>query len=132
MVSGGAHDATAGYGGVVRLEIAEDAVINGEISADGVVNDKYRGAGAGGSIWIQCLSIYGEGTICARSYDPLNNGRGGGGGRIAIGYSGDTNAWTGDLTYPDSVLGVDGGELGTIVWTYIAPSPPKGTVVSIR
>lgn len=52
-------------GGAIRLDIQGDLVLNGEISADGAYNSGSYSHG-GGSVWIDCASLTGDGHIYAR------------------------------------------------------------------
>lgn len=78
-------------GGAIRIEAAGDIIVDGAIRADGSMpGATYSSAGSGGSIYIACntlrgdglLSAAGEGTGSGSAYS-----KGGGGGRIAVIYN---------------------------------------------
>jgi hypothetical protein len=80
-------------GGVIRLEVAHHAILDGVISANGAKGgagaaDRFGGGGAGGSILLVCETLSGTGTVRALGADGITNatyhGGGGGGGRIAL------------------------------------------------
>ncbi len=84
-------------GGAIRLMIAGEALISGDIDADGVTNTSNspsrHGGGAGGSIHLSAAIISGAGNLSA------NGGGGyytGGGGRIAV--IATNSATLGDIT----------------------------------
>ncbi len=85
---GGPDTSTAGGsgGGLVRIDAAGTATINGTISANG--STSVRGAGSGGGIWISCRVFAAtNATIRANGGGAGSSaGGGGGGGRIAICY----------------------------------------------
>ncbi|MDD5705703.1 MAG: hypothetical protein PHR35_07240 [Kiritimatiellae bacterium] len=72
-------------GGAVRIECAGDALVNGEITADGGGGTIGSG-GAGGSIWVTCDTIQGSGSLTAKG-GGSSALWGGGGGRIAVHYT---------------------------------------------
>jgi len=105
-------------GGAIKLEIANEIVLNGMISANGFDGQDGSGGGTGGSIWILSDIFSGSGDICADGggigayYD---GGGGGAGGRIAIDVS-STDTFSGTV----SAYGNGGnqtGAAGTIYWT---------------
>lgn len=85
-------------GGVIRIDASGTVTVNGEIAADAVDVKAYTGygrsgAGAGGSVLVNCARICGTGRIGARGGRSSGNERGnnnasspGAGGRIAIHY----------------------------------------------
>jgi hypothetical protein len=91
---GGGNNAGNGEagGGAVRIEAADQVVLNGTIAADGGGTDQRHGCGSGGSIYITCVRFAGStgvmqadgGSADAASYE---NPGGGAGGRIAIHYN---------------------------------------------
>ncbi len=133
------YDSRAGQGGgLVRVSVGREARIDGSILADGSSAYGNGGGGSGGGIWITCRAFSGAGTIRAKGGDASSvrttGGGGGAGGRIAIWRTYDQ--WTGDLSYPDSVLGGTNyygsstpGATGTVFFYDI---PPAGTMISIE
>ena len=95
--SGGALGGAGG--GAIRLTVAGALVVDGSVAADGPPRTNGAGGGSGGSVWITCGSLAGEGTIsangatCGQSY--WANGGGGGGGRVAVYYNAE--AFTGNV-----------------------------------
>jgi hypothetical protein len=84
-------------GGAIHLVIEESVTIDGTITADGLNGRSHSygasGGGAGGSIWLECGSFEGMGSISATGglgylVNEQDSG-GAGGGRIAIYHSGD-------------------------------------------
>jgi hypothetical protein len=122
-------------GGAVRLFVAGNLIINGELSADGAPGLIDRsGGGAGGSLLVAARSLYGNGLITASggAGEPFDGG-GGGGGRVAI-YAGSNN-----FTGPINVSGGSGaapGEPGSIAFSSESLTPevisisPTGSVTS--
>lgn len=99
----GAHGsdlAVAPGGGLVRLEIGGEAVIDGLIRADGkagVINN--QGGGAGGSVFLAAGTLRGSGEISASGAPgEWIDGGGGGGGRIAL--VAGTDLFTGRVRAP--------------------------------
>jgi len=74
-------------GGAVRISAGGKATIDGNISVDGVRNGIYSGGGAGGSVYVDCHTFAGSGTISADGNSAHPGGGGGGGGRIAVVYN---------------------------------------------
>ncbi len=135
--SGGGTDPDQGDvggsgGGAIHLTVTETLTVDGVISANGLAGGSHEpGAGAGGSIWIDCGTLAGIGSINADggAANATYSG-GGGGGRIAITY--DTDAFTtarGD-GFPITACGGNGrfdGGAGTIYLKDNATS--LGTVI---
>jgi phosphodiesterase/alkaline phosphatase D-like protein len=95
-------------GGAIKLNILDTATIDGTITVDGKSaspSTNERGAGAGGSIWINGGTLTGSGTISAKGGDGKRAGGGGGGGRISV-----VDVDTYDF---DGSLRVDGGSYDT-------------------
>jgi len=92
MGSGGGLDGSGGAsgGGVIRLVVSGTLTHNGHIGADGNnATAADSGGASGGSIWIDVGTMAcGTGTVTADGGDAFGNGGAGGGGRIAITYSG--------------------------------------------
>ena len=130
----GTDGAGGAGGGVIKLEVEGNLVVDGIVSANGNTGSgaTYRsgGGGAGGSIYaVVNGAISGAGNITANggqagynASDPANGAGGGGGGRIAI---------YGDGTLPTlSVVGGDGystydGNAGT---TFTGGKPDSPTI----
>ncbi|MBS0197771.1 MAG: hypothetical protein JSR77_13535 [Planctomycetes bacterium] len=103
-------------GGAIRLDVNEDLVVDGLISADarGLSTTSYHSAGSGGTILIFARTLSGAGTISAKGgegHDSINWG-GGGGGRIAI-YACDRAFPTASISVPGGT-GFQSGSPGTI------------------
>ncbi|MCL4560730.1 MAG: Ig-like domain-containing protein [Chloroflexi bacterium] len=81
----------ANGGGAIRLDVTQNLIVNGLLSANGAsgAGGTYSGAtggsggGSGGSIWVSADQLVGSGSIQAKGGDAPYGG-GGGGGRIAI------------------------------------------------
>ena len=72
-------------GGVVWLEIAGDAVVDGVISANGQSQlGNSSGSGSGGSVLLSCRTLTGSGTLRAKGGYGQGAARAGAGGRIAV------------------------------------------------
>ena len=78
----GASPAQISGGGAVHLVVAGNLAVNGGISADGSRNSFY--GGCGGSVWIECATLSGSGTISAREGLASSSQYSGSGGRIAV------------------------------------------------
>ncbi|MCB2153783.1 hypothetical protein KQI84_02760 [bacterium] len=119
--SGGGHcyyrDGEPG-GGAMRFTVSGTATINGSLSADGLSSNQssntVSGAGSGGSIWVDCGTLAGSGTISADGGSaaiPDYNAGAGGGGRVALymatnNFSGTASAYGGQ--------GLQNGGAGTV------------------
>jgi hypothetical protein len=104
-------------GGAIRLTVAGGTVtINGTVTADaypqcgGTVNVS---TGAGGSVYIDCGTLTGGGTIRARGGDNLSNNRTGSGGRIALSYT--TSTFAGTTSVAAGATTGTAGEAGSVV-----------------
>ena len=97
---------SGGYGGVgggaIELVVSGTTTINGNLSANaaGLNSNNTGSTGAGGSIWIQTVTLAGTGTIAANgangtAYPGAPVWGGGGGGRIAFYYT--TNTFGGSI-----------------------------------
>lgn len=75
-------------GGVVRLIVAGALTIDtgGRVSADATGEVEKRGPGSGGSVWIDCASVHGGGSVRARGGDAFTSTgyTAGAGGRVAL------------------------------------------------
>jgi len=85
-------------GGLILINATDTCTINGEISVDGIAPVvTYSGGGSGGSLWIYCYNIAGQGNITSTGGDgymhydihgnparPSYAGGAGAGGRIAL------------------------------------------------
>ncbi len=69
-------------GGAVHLVVVGALTVNGGISADGEKDSSY--GGCGGSVWIECATLSGSGTVSAREGRVTNANYAGSGGRIAV------------------------------------------------
>jgi hypothetical protein len=98
----GAGSSGSPGGGIIRVNATGTCTINSGagIKADGTAN-----GGAGGSIYLNCGALGGNAGVNALSAsggNALGSG-GGGGGRIALITTGNSGAWSGSFTYPNSV-----------------------------
>ena len=144
-------------GGLVRMRVRGDAIVNGTITANGkAVGTLYSpaGDGSGGGVFLDCRSFSGTGTISANGgMTPLtSHGANGGGGRIAVWLNvpdhyrtqylaGNANSavvtseppdsFTGTLSVASGPLGYEGelAEPGTVAFLV---SPPLGSSIMIR
>ncbi len=86
----GSSWATGGHGGgAVLIEATDNVIIDGTITADAGDSGIRAGGGSGGSIFITCRTITGNGLLSAAGGQSnySDNGLGGGGGRIAVLYN---------------------------------------------
>ena len=82
---GGRYGGWTRGGGAIELTIEKTITLDGEISADGISGgDGNTAGGAGGSVWIECDTLQGAGSISTDG--SLGSNGAGGGGRIAIHY----------------------------------------------
>ena len=92
-------------GGVISIDAAGVATVDGTIKADGINGTYSCGGGAGGSILLNCRAILGKGRIASDGGKGATTGCGGGsGGRIAIYYDAEVQA-----TYPVPLLVISSG-----------------------
>jgi len=82
---GGALSAPGG--GYVKI-VADVLRLDGMILSDGVCLVANNGGSAGGSIWLDVGTLSGAGRIRANGGSALSYGSGGGGGRVAVYYTG--------------------------------------------
>lgn len=68
-------------GGIVRLIVAGDLLVDGDVKADATAGDNLAGGGSGGSIYLTVNELLGHGAL---SVQGGNGGSGGSGGRIAV------------------------------------------------
>lgn len=136
---GGGNSSPGGEGGgAIQLFVGGRLIVDGKLSANGMVSmDDNGGGGAGGSIWVQTLALAGSGMITAAGADgELFGGGGGGGGRIAL-YA-PSNSFTGLLTAAGGLVGFLPGEYGTIYQPGSLPpfigisSYPSGTFTAAQ
>ncbi len=124
-------------GGVVRLFVDGDLVLNGTINANGDNASTYSQSGAGGAIWIKCAKLYGTGKIYANGGCTMK-GKSGSGGRIAL-YQTDSSAvdfstfFTGTITayggYVSNKQGVSSAAAGTIYLQAYNQTPTNATLI---
>ncbi len=108
---GSSGGSTSGNGGgAVKIWAWETLTNNGIISANGANSGGTgSGAGSGGSVFIICTLVQGNGNITANGG---SGGYGGGGGRVTIWYQ--TNSYTGTKT-ANGGSGILTGQNGTVV-----------------
>jgi hypothetical protein len=107
-------------GGLLRLTVNADLVVDGSISADGY-GAWQGGGGSGGALRIACGTISGTGVISAIGGSPSSadfNVGGGGGGRIAIRRTAGGTFGSGLVTVAggSGAHGGPAGGAGTIYW----------------
>ena len=112
--SGGAKSSTGAGGaggGALTLEVVQNLIVDGRISANGRPGGLDAGGGAGGSIYIaQALNgVSGSGIISANGGAGPGSGGGGAGGRIALA----TGLFTGQISATGGAGGSPGGA-GTV------------------
>ena len=145
--SGGSGNYSSSYpsrgGGVIRVFASGDALINGFLRADGANAGSYAGAGAGGTVLLQCRTLNGadgvvsvDGGTAVSPDSPGLRGGGGGGGRIAVWRrAGDAEAvctvdgGVGGLNEDQPDYEAYCGEGGTVVWGWL---PQTGTTLLLR
>ena len=116
--SGGRNTGTIGGagGGLIQLDVAGWAIVDGLISAGGGSNpgDAFGGGGSGGGIRLRCASISGAGKITAHGgagmTDSSNRGGGGGGGRVAVIYDLTAQAARNLTAKPTIQFGANAGQ----------------------
>ena len=124
-------------GGVVRLFVAGNLVMNGTITANGASVSGNSLAGAGGSVWIKCARLSGAGSVSAIGGYTMK-GKSGSGGRIAFhqtspsavdfsAYTGAVNAGGGYVTQKDSSR--YSGPAGTIYYQAYGQTVTNATLV---
>ena len=121
--SGGASSGSGG-GGVVWLNIAGDAVVNGTLTAVGQSQlGGSTGSGSGGSVYLQCRTLSGSGLLNAKGGYGQFKDRAGAGGRIAVKYDAVAQAEVGlpNIRYTTQVTTADGARVlpdyGTVYFT---------------
>ena len=82
--SGGAQSAG---GGAVKIAAANTLTVNGTITARALAG---HDGGAGGSIWLVCSNLAGNGRVDVRGGDGTASTGSGGGGRIALAFTNST------------------------------------------
>jgi hypothetical protein len=125
---GGGGDANSPQGGAgggyIRILAAGMVTINGTITANGGLG--YSG-GSGGGIYLDCLNLFGAGTIRANGGNASGNHGGGGGGRIAVYFRGAPYYTSGILFPLTAARGTgygSGGTTGT-VYRFFKPQGTK-------
>ncbi len=98
MGSGGGGTSGPGSGGgAVHLVVTNALLVNGTLSANGISTTSISAGGAGGSVYVQCGSLTGNGSISASGGSGHTSYSGGGsGGRIALYYT--ANSFSGTIT----------------------------------
>jgi hypothetical protein len=126
--TGGGGDANSPQGGAgggyIRILAAGMVTINGTITANGGLG--YSG-GSGGGIYLDCLNLFGAGTIRANGGNASGNHGGGGGGRIAVYFRGAPYYTSGILFPLTAARGTgygSGGTTGT-VYRFFKPQGTK-------
>ena len=122
---GSAHYSSASSGdyyggGVVKLSVGGNLVVNGDIRADGTANASGYGGAAGGAVWLTTGTISGSGRISADGGSTVGDSSGcsGCGGRVAI--------------YQMAPAGVDFSSLTGTVSAYGGSCKDKNSMVRQR
>jgi hypothetical protein len=116
-------------GGAIRIEAERTITLDGILTANGNSGAQDGGGGSGGGIYLITRWFQGGllGKIEAKGGNAYNTSAGnGGGGRIAVAYSGTTNGWLGTLTTNSVACGTSassGGQYGTVVWRTTSGAP---------
>jgi len=94
---GGMHSGRGG--GALKLTVTNTLTVNGAISVNGTVGLYDYAGGSGGSIWIACNTLAGDGAIRADggAYGGANGG-GGGGGRISLAWASGNRTFSGTIS----------------------------------
>lgn len=104
----GANEYRHWGGGAIKLVVSNSLTVNGTLRS----NDKYTetaAGGSGGSIWINCFSLAGTGSIQANGGSSNGVGGNASGGRIAVYYTNST------FTGITQASGSGTGESGSVV-----------------
>ncbi|MBL9119397.1 MAG: hypothetical protein JNL80_05750 [Phycisphaerae bacterium] len=119
--SGAGSSAGAPGGGAIRLSVGGALLLDGVISADGATLN--ASGGAGGSVWIECGTFAGAGSLTARGGNGVNSSwGGGGGGRVAV--------HAGAVTY-SGIYGLCGGtgNRGGAGTAFVKQGNERGTII---
>jgi len=92
-------------GGAIRIVAGGTLQLDGSLIADAVRTS--NSAGAGGSIWVDCDVLSGNGIVRANGANGNSIGGAGGGGRIAIYY--DSSSFAGQISARSSLVGIPAG-----------------------
>jgi hypothetical protein len=110
--SSGSRDLSGGKGGgIVRLIVNKNFVLDGTVSSDGSTGSFGTSGSAGGSVWLNVGNLSGSGRISANGSDGTGQSGGGSGGRIALYCA--TNQFSGAVTASGG-NGLARGGAGTI------------------
>ena len=93
-------------GGAVRIDATGQVTIHGVISADGGDSPKYGSGGSGGSIYITCHTLSGNGRLSANGGIREHLNGNGSAGRIALHYAelqGEPRLFFSTTAYPQSL-----------------------------
>ena len=118
-------------GGAIKLDIAGDLIVSGNIRADsgGEGTTYHDGGGAGGSVFLKCATLRGAGVISARGNVQGNSG--GGAGRIAI-YQRTATDWASFTgTIPLNVV-VNKKLVSHPIYLQCANDPERGGTLYVR
>ena len=124
---GSSHNTVAGGtgGGVIRLNVTNDFILNGVVSANGHdssggTSGRTPGGGAGGSIYVTTYNLSGNGNFSAiggLGQDVTFDGGSGGGGRIAVYYNISTISFGSSSIYGGGAMGGGiPGQNGTLIY----------------
>lgn len=128
-------------GGLIRMYIERQLTVDGLISANGASVEVMRiagsdaaggsGGGSGGTVFLHCRRLAGNGVIQANggSASVVKGNGGGGGGRIAVYRMLAGDHFTGLEPTVAGGSGYESGGVGSVYWGVI---PPRGTVFNIR
>ncbi len=108
-------------GGAVRLAVANNALIDGDIVADGAdAVAGNAGGGSGGTVSISANRILGAGRISADGGNGRGTGGGGAGGRIALISTDSPDPFLGRVSAKGGLGGGTAGGAGTIYTDFSA------------
>ncbi|MFC1461700.1 hypothetical protein ACFLQR_04200, partial [Verrucomicrobiota bacterium] len=124
--SGGFNPGAYG-GGAVSLTVTGTTTVDGTISAVGV--GLWNDASSGGSVFITASAITGSGTIQADGGDAAGTGGRGGGGRIAVILTNDTDFGSITIQAYGGSTGNNKGAAGTIYLETYTDTPGEGELI---
>ncbi len=123
--SGGGPDLSSTTGGGLARITASSLVLDGVITADGQDGYGYytRSAGSGGGVWISVEDIRGRGIIQANGGKGYSDGGSGGGGRVALYFTRNTDF---DLDRINAHGGVNGDLTAAVGTVYVKAQGQRG------
>ncbi len=120
---GGGHSAAGAHGGgVIRVQASDSIIVDGLVSANGAHaapnGPRHAGGGAGGSVYLSCQTFGGNGGIVRANggNKAVDHSGGGSGGRIAVHYDPETQAFQPRPSVTFSVKPGDNFRHSRMVW----------------